>query len=967
MDPITAIGLASSIVAFIDFSWSLLTGAKNLYESGRRRTKENARISSIVNNLNEYALELTIGGEGASKHEKALRALANDCCVVSKELVKILEKLEMKKNSRWQSLKKSWEAMRKADDIALIEARLGKYRAQMNTRLLALLRKASSDFGHFNYFDEQQSSIKSQLDSMQNDAEKLSSASAQGLKDLRDEVTAVLNKVQEMDCKDDSSTSDEDETDEGEAQKELFRSLVDIMDRLSRLEDALQVVPKETRVLQHLEGTFAWIMMSDSEFEEYLTSWDESARPEGQSLDAAIEMNESRQLLREWLLRGDGVFHVSGKAGSGKSTLMKFMLHHPSMIECLEQQKLQMSLDGLYRSILFGVLRKCPHLIPDVFPDQWRMMSPQAANMAFEKDLFRPIKIKEAFEMLMQKPIHSEKFAFCFFIDGLDEYEADPFEHKVLARHLRDWSLRSNIKMCISSRPEIEFLDIFRNDRRINLHELTARDISRSSQDMFEQDEAFPKVKGIYLELLKELVDMAEGVFLWASLVVKSLLVEVGRDANSERLWQILRSTPSKLDDVYDGMLNVLNRQDRKTVDYILLLVLTNPFRAPMNAICLSWLFGAEDFRFPGPNYNYADQDVLRQLESVRRQLQGLTKGLLNLAPDVSRLGFCPMFSRRVQFFHRTARDYLTTPERNNQLHASFPLFDAHQIHSILRMVELSSINAWNVAHIYYLESYVDEILRLENASGTPLQLPDAHLKVLEEIWALHFKQRINTLSFGGDIFTSNSRGGKVRFLHMAAYRGQVDFVRRSLDISNHLFVEVESRESAKLDTLPSGCSSLLLSASLAENDSDIIPFLLNRGFSSTSSVALLDISGVRTGKLASICLVIGRVQFGRLIWTLFRNLEHFLNTADQEPVTEQCTHFTTLEQLVLLRLLGRWQENNEGSIKVPWGSKKWEEVGVVETPIYQAADSLEQFGLEGVASMREIIVDLGHLGFRVY
>ncbi len=143
MDPITAIGLAASIVSFIDFSWNLLTGAKELYESGCRRTKENARISSIVDDLNEYALELTIGGEGASKHEKALRTLANDCQSLSGELVKILQKLEMTKNSRWQSLKKTWEAKRKAGDVALIESRLEKYRAQMNTRLLALLRCAS--------------------------------------------------------------------------------------------------------------------------------------------------------------------------------------------------------------------------------------------------------------------------------------------------------------------------------------------------------------------------------------------------------------------------------------------------------------------------------------------------------------------------------------------------------------------------------------------------------------------------------------------------------------------------------------------------------------------------------------------------------------------------------------------------------------------------------------------------------
>ena len=146
MDPITAISLASSIVAFIDFSWSLLTGAKELFESGRRRTKENARISSIVNDLNEYALDLTIGGEGASKHEKALRVLAKDCCVLSEELVKILQKLEMKKNSRWQSLRKTWESMRKADEVILLEARLGTYRAQMNVRLLALLRYVFLDF-----------------------------------------------------------------------------------------------------------------------------------------------------------------------------------------------------------------------------------------------------------------------------------------------------------------------------------------------------------------------------------------------------------------------------------------------------------------------------------------------------------------------------------------------------------------------------------------------------------------------------------------------------------------------------------------------------------------------------------------------------------------------------------------------------------------------------------------------------
>jgi hypothetical protein len=132
--------LAASIVSFIDFSWNLLTGAKELHQSGCRGTKDNARISTIINDLNEYALDLTTGGEGTSKHEKALRALATDCYALGQDLVQVLQKMEMTRNSRWQSLKKTWEAMRKADDVALNELPLEKYRTQMNTRLLALLR-----------------------------------------------------------------------------------------------------------------------------------------------------------------------------------------------------------------------------------------------------------------------------------------------------------------------------------------------------------------------------------------------------------------------------------------------------------------------------------------------------------------------------------------------------------------------------------------------------------------------------------------------------------------------------------------------------------------------------------------------------------------------------------------------------------------------------------------------------------
>jgi ABC-type glutathione transport system ATPase component len=38
---------------------------------------------------------------------------------------------------------------------------------------------------------------------------------------------------------------------------------------------------------------------------------------------------EVGKVYMDWLATGGGVFHVSGKLGSGKSTLMKFLLKHP--------------------------------------------------------------------------------------------------------------------------------------------------------------------------------------------------------------------------------------------------------------------------------------------------------------------------------------------------------------------------------------------------------------------------------------------------------------------------------------------------------------------------------------------------------------------------------------------------------------------------------------------------------------
>jgi hypothetical protein len=66
------------------------------------------------------------------------------------------------------------------------------------------------------------------------------------------------------------------------------------------------------------EKTFRWILDSD-------------VKEENEGRIAA------KQLFTNWLVSGSGIFHLSGKLGSGKSTLMKFLCDNTHTRSLLQQ------------------------------------------------------------------------------------------------------------------------------------------------------------------------------------------------------------------------------------------------------------------------------------------------------------------------------------------------------------------------------------------------------------------------------------------------------------------------------------------------------------------------------------------------------------------------------------------------------------------------------------------------------
>jgi hypothetical protein len=202
------------------------------------------------------------------------------------------------------------------------------------------------------------------------------------------------------------------------------------------------------------------------------------------------EMRKHCDKLQRWLRSSDDIFWVYGKAGSGKSTLMKFLFEHKRTRVHLSEwahgndvtiaasffwnagSELEKSYIGLLRALLYQVLSQHPDLIQVIFPERWSALlrSSTQRNPWTEKELFG------ALQLLSQAP--TANLRLFFLIDGLDEFSGDCDD---LNTSLRELNKSTAIKICVSSRPWTVFRSAYGDHVRcrMELHELTTRDVDR--------------------------------------------------------------------------------------------------------------------------------------------------------------------------------------------------------------------------------------------------------------------------------------------------------------------------------------------------------------------------------------------------------------------------------------------------------------------------------------------------------
>ncbi|KAK4212618.1 hypothetical protein QBC37DRAFT_441338 [Rhypophila decipiens] len=544
MDPVTAIGLASGILSFVTFSSKLINGAIKIHNTEDGRLDDNRTLELVVEEMRRLSERLLTGDDSRlACEDNGLRLLARECHNLSKELIALLKRLKPKDaTSKTQSL---WSAVKNVThdkEKVELEQKLERCRSQLELQITFLTNRETRES-----LDTLLSGVKTDrttLLDLQKNIERLGQAvEISSISETAQRQLQELFNVQET-------------VNQAITRKRILEaiSFEGMNARYDMLDDAYL-------------GTFEWIFGD--------------AYPPEDIASRAIEMKRlARNKFGTWISSEGGIFHISGKLGSGKSTLMRFLFEHQGTKRELEKwaggkriilagfffwnpgSELQKSLVGLFRSILYSILAQCPELVQQVLPEQWDRLNNhhQVQNQSefpiTEKD------VQDSFERLFRNKEISDHHCFCIFIDGLDEFqETTRVDRKAMVQLLQSWAeISPVVKLCVSSREDNVFMNTFSPDRRFRLHELTKHDMRSYVRDKLEQLPERKSKDG----LISAIPERAQGIFLWASVVSRSMREDIEDGGSVESLWKILDSLPDELRDLYTHILRSLNRTRRK-------------------------------------------------------------------------------------------------------------------------------------------------------------------------------------------------------------------------------------------------------------------------------------------------------------------------------------------------------------------------------------------------------------------
>lgn len=395
--------------------------------------------------------------------------------------------------------------------------------------------------------------------------------------------------------------------------------------------------------------------------------------------------------LIDWLKSNDTLFWLSGKAGSGKSTLMQYIITHHKLSQIFEdtfpdkrrivtwhylyergKDPLQKSREGLLRHLLYHIISQDLSLALPIFKLQ------KTARSFDHEKVWNWKELKAALEAVLAGL--PADVVVLFFIDGLDEYrpirklqsldvEDDADEetsaqlaevindgHQEIAELVQSLSKYNNVRLCISSRPLIVFRDNFAGCKSMELHTLTSGDISKYVGDRLAGNELLSQLTILEPtfedEVKKEILAKADGVFLWVKLVLTVLVRGLKQRDTVEELLQKLRLMPQELggkNGLYMAMLRNISPENRK--DGYAYFQVFQRSEDDLDPLLLSFAMDHEHEVYMVESSPLPAREVSARSWRTADRLVSRCGGLLELRASGS--------GRGINFIHQTAKEFV--------------------------------------------------------------------------------------------------------------------------------------------------------------------------------------------------------------------------------------------------------------------------------------------------------------------
>lgn len=567
------LGIAAAAVQFFDFSLKALSLCKEIRDSEKGASQANQELEKCLGQLKQLYEDLRVHTR-LQVTDRPVTKARQDCMAVVDELLKLLNDVRFKsRDNNFAAVRAAFRVLKNKRSIEVLQNKL----SQAQTRFMSALSVETKNDVVLLLEKEDKLSDTIQK-SVLPELRRGFGESAASHKSTQDQVVTVAaassashGKTHDL-LQDIQSSQRSSLRVARSTEMALWKGLTTIRAKTnvmnanagtaSRRKDVMtalwhpEMFDRQQSIKPPLFKSFEWIF-DDSPASETKTKapW-EPPEPQERPREGM------RGKFARWLRSEELFFWISGKTGSGKSSLMSLIQSDRRTDEALSVwaggrhvykfsfyfwrpgSALQKTVRGLIRSLLFQLAQANDVVLDNLTAtqstvyDDWTTASLLAA---FRKALsaFRDDRI-------------------FLLLDGLDEYEDD---YDDLLELIFECQQEACLKICVASRPETQILNKLSIFPFLRLQDLNYKDI-----ELYVEGRLRPYEDRIPRRIREGLVQRAEGVFLWAVLISEDVKRGAAAGDDFKVLQRRLDSRPTKLNQLFEQLLEEIDDEHLETL-----------------------------------------------------------------------------------------------------------------------------------------------------------------------------------------------------------------------------------------------------------------------------------------------------------------------------------------------------------------------------------------------------------------